>query len=136
MLKNSSFALLFAAAAFAAVDVNQATEADLDGINGIGPGLSQRILAEREKGEFKDWADLIERVSVSATRRRPSSRQAADRARQTLQRGSLGQGTSQSQEQRRHGTTAGTIQKCFARKSGRRACKLATCCSPSSELRA
>ena len=44
------------------MDVNQATEADLDGINGIGPGLSQRILAERDKGEFKDWADLIERV--------------------------------------------------------------------------
>lgn len=55
-------AFLFAATAFAAVDVNQATEADLDGINGIGPGLSQRILAEREKGEFRDWADLIERV--------------------------------------------------------------------------
>ena len=46
---------LFAAAAFAAVDVNQAARADLDGINGIGPGLSQRILAERDKGEFKDW---------------------------------------------------------------------------------
>lgn len=55
-------ALLFACAAFAAVDVNQASEADLDGINGIGPGLSQRIIAEREKGEFKDWADFIERV--------------------------------------------------------------------------
>ena len=64
MLKKLFFcvAFFFAAAAFAAVDVNQATEADLDGINGIGPGLSQRILAEREKGEFKDWADLIERV--------------------------------------------------------------------------
>ena len=64
MLKKLFFcvAFFFAAAAFAAVDVNQATEADLDGINGIGPGLSQRILAERDKGEFKDWADLIERV--------------------------------------------------------------------------
>lgn len=64
MLKKLFFcvAFFFAAAAFAAVDVNQATEADLDGINGIGPGLSQRILAEREKGEFKDWTDLIERV--------------------------------------------------------------------------
>lgn len=49
MLKKLFFyvAFFFAAAAFAAVDVNQATEADLDGINGIGPGLSQRILAER-----------------------------------------------------------------------------------------
>ncbi len=52
----------FASAAFAAVDVNQASEAELNGIHGIGPGLSERILAERDKGEFKDWADLIERV--------------------------------------------------------------------------
>mgnify|MGYP006208396965 CR=1 FL=1 len=57
-----SIALLFASAAFAAVDVNQASEAELNGIHGIGPGLSERILAERDKGEFKDWADLIERV--------------------------------------------------------------------------
>ena len=55
-------AFLFTDAAVGAVDVKQATEEDLDGSNGIGPGLSQRILAEREKGEFKDWADLIERV--------------------------------------------------------------------------
>ena len=57
-----SIALLFATAAFAAIDVNQASEAELNGIHGIGPGLSERILAERDKGEFKDWADLIERV--------------------------------------------------------------------------
>ena len=55
MLKKLFFcvAFFFAAAAFAAVDVNQATEADLDGINGIGPGLSQRILAERERASSK-----------------------------------------------------------------------------------
>ncbi len=64
MLKKLLFsiALLFATAAFAAIDVNQASEAELNGIHGIGPGLSERILAERDKGEFKDWADLIERV--------------------------------------------------------------------------
>ena len=56
-------AALFASAAFAAVDVNQATEAQLDGIRGIGPGLSSRILQERkDNGGFKDWADLIRRV--------------------------------------------------------------------------
>ena len=57
-----SIALCFASAAFAAVDVNLASEAELNSIHGIGPGLSERILAERGKGEFKDWADLIERV--------------------------------------------------------------------------
>jgi competence protein ComEA len=56
------FALFFASAAFAAVDINRASEAELNSIRGIGPGLSERILAERDKGEFKDWADLIERV--------------------------------------------------------------------------
>lgn len=51
-----------AAAAFAAVDVNKATQADLDGVKGVGPGLSTRILDERKKGEFKDWNDFIDRV--------------------------------------------------------------------------
>lgn len=55
-------ALLYAAAAFAAVDVNKATAADLDGIKGIGPAISTRILDERKKANFKDWNDLIERV--------------------------------------------------------------------------
>ncbi|TDP63026.1 ComEA family DNA-binding protein [Roseateles toxinivorans] len=53
---------LFAAAAFAAVDVNKASQADLETIKGIGPGVSGKILDERKKGAFKDWADFIERV--------------------------------------------------------------------------
>lgn len=55
-------ATLLAAAAFAAVDVNQASEAQLDGIKGVGPAVSGRILAERSKAPFKDWQDLIHRV--------------------------------------------------------------------------
>lgn len=53
---------MMAATAFAAVDVNKATAADLDGIKGIGPGISAKILDERKKGNFKDWNDLVERV--------------------------------------------------------------------------
>ncbi len=53
---------LFTFAAFAAVDVNKATQADLDGIKGIGPGIAGKILEERKKGNFKDWNDLVERV--------------------------------------------------------------------------
>ena len=61
--KWCGFATLFlASAAFAAVDINKATEADLDGLNGVGPATSQLILKERKKGEFKDWADLMHRV--------------------------------------------------------------------------
>ena len=48
--------------AFAGVDVNQASEADLDGIKGLGPATTRLILAERQKAEFKSWADLITRV--------------------------------------------------------------------------
>ena len=54
--------LLATTAAFAAVDVNTATEAELDGIKGIGPGLSGRILQERQNAPFKDWVDFIGRV--------------------------------------------------------------------------
>ena len=54
--------LLLSGAAFAAVEVNKATESDLDGLNGVGPATTQLILKERKKGEFKDWADLMHRV--------------------------------------------------------------------------
>ena len=52
----------WAALAFAAVDVNQATPAELDSVNGLGPGTSTRILQARKAGSFKDWADLGQRV--------------------------------------------------------------------------
>ena len=55
-------ATLLATATWAAVDVNTATEAELDGIKGIGPGLSGRILQERQNAPFKDWVDFIGRV--------------------------------------------------------------------------
>lgn len=59
------FALITAlslSTAFAAVDANKATEAELDSIKGIGPVTSRLIMAERKKGEFKNWADFIGRV--------------------------------------------------------------------------
>jgi len=55
-------AMLFAVASFAAVDVNKGTEADLDGIKGVGPSMSKRILDARKTGEFKDWPDFMQRV--------------------------------------------------------------------------
>jgi len=58
-------ALAFAAFAFsahAAVDVNKADQAQLETVKGIGPKLSDKILAERQKGTFKDWSDMIDRV--------------------------------------------------------------------------
>ena len=65
MLKKilTTTALLFSLSSFAAVDVNKASAAELDGIKGIGPSLSGKILKERNKGNFKDWPDLMHRVS-------------------------------------------------------------------------
>ena len=56
------FAAMTVAAAFAAIDVNKATPAELDGIKGIGPSISTKIVDERKKGNFKSWEDFIERV--------------------------------------------------------------------------
>ena len=42
--------------------MNKASAAELDGIKGIGPGISTKILDERKKGNFKSWDDLVERV--------------------------------------------------------------------------
>ena len=53
---------LLSAAAFAAVDVNKASQAELEGIKGIGPSMSARILDARKSGTFKDWADMQARV--------------------------------------------------------------------------
>ncbi|KRC14853.1 helix-hairpin-helix domain-containing protein [Acidovorax sp. Root217] len=55
-------ALLFAGTAFAAVDLNKASAAELDGIKGIGPAMSEKIINERKASEFKDWNDFIGRV--------------------------------------------------------------------------
>jgi competence protein ComEA len=64
MLKRlmSLLITLCAATAFAAVDVNTASPADLDSVKGIGPGTSSKLLEVRKNGKFKDWSDLIERM--------------------------------------------------------------------------
>jgi competence protein ComEA len=67
MLKKIVFAIaaffVTAGFAFAAVDLNKADQAALDGVKGIGPKMSKSILDERKKGgEFKDWTDFEKRV--------------------------------------------------------------------------
>ena len=56
------FAAMSIFAAFAAVDVNKATEAELDGLKGIGPVPPRVIISERKKAEFKNWDDFVNRV--------------------------------------------------------------------------
>jgi competence protein ComEA len=48
--------------ALAQVEVNQADQAALDGLKGIGPSTSKAIMEERKKGAFKDWQDFAKRV--------------------------------------------------------------------------
>ena len=64
MLKKllAGLAMLAAASAFAAVDANKATSAELDGLKGVGPAMSQRIVDARKQGEFKSWDDFMARV--------------------------------------------------------------------------
>ncbi len=65
MIRNLIAAVLaaFALNAFAAVDVNRASQAELETVKGIGPGLSSKILEARKTGEFKSWTDMVDRVS-------------------------------------------------------------------------
>lgn len=53
---------LCAGAAFADVDLNKASQAELEAVKGIGTALSTRLLDERKKAAFKDWDDVIARV--------------------------------------------------------------------------
>lgn len=46
-----------------ALDVNQASEAELDGLRGLGPAFTRRVMAERDIRPFTDWPDLMRRVS-------------------------------------------------------------------------
>ncbi|MEY3379852.1 MAG: hypothetical protein RL468_450 [Pseudomonadota bacterium] len=61
-LLTSLIAISCCTLALAGTDINSASEAELDGLKGIGPALSSRILQAREAGPFQDWADLMRRV--------------------------------------------------------------------------
>lgn len=54
---------LAALSAQAAVDVNKASQADLEAVRGVGPALSSKILEARKAGEFRHWDDLVSRVN-------------------------------------------------------------------------
>jgi competence protein ComEA len=52
----------FAAAAFASVDINKANQAELEAVKGLGTVTAGKIIDERKKGEFKNWADVQQRM--------------------------------------------------------------------------
>jgi competence protein ComEA len=49
--------------ALANLEINRATQAELERLTGVGPQLSTRILAARANRSFTDWDDLRGRVS-------------------------------------------------------------------------
>ena len=55
--------LLLSATCVAALEINQASQAELESVRGIGPVTTSKILAARKQGNFKNWDDLIQRVS-------------------------------------------------------------------------
>jgi competence protein ComEA len=46
-----------------ALDINQATEAELDSLKGMGPSLSAKVVRARAQAPFQNWQDLMQRVS-------------------------------------------------------------------------
>lgn len=63
ILATTVLSLFVLQTAYAAVEINTADQAALDGIAGIGPATSRAILEDRKKnGNFKDWPDLEQRV--------------------------------------------------------------------------
>jgi len=45
------------------LDIERARELDLDSLRGLGPTTTRQILQERDRQAFRDWKDLMQRVS-------------------------------------------------------------------------
>ena len=55
--------LCLAISSVQALEVNEASEADLDGLRGIGPPFTRRLLDARQQQAFQSWHDLMSRVA-------------------------------------------------------------------------
>ena len=53
---------MLASIAWAQVDLNKASEIELDGLTGVGPTLTREVMTERVKAPFRDWQDVMQRV--------------------------------------------------------------------------
>ena len=54
--------LLASATAAQTLELDRAREIDLDGLRGLGPASTRKILQERQRQPFEDWQDLMRRV--------------------------------------------------------------------------
>ncbi|WP_019431246.1 helix-hairpin-helix domain-containing protein [Limnohabitans sp. Rim47] len=65
MIKKIAAAIVsvtLAGITWAQVDLNKATEIELDGLKGLGPAMTREVMREREKALFRDWPDVLKRV--------------------------------------------------------------------------
>lgn len=44
------------------IDLNKASEVELDALKGVGPVLTKAVMDERKKAPFKNWEDATSRV--------------------------------------------------------------------------
>ncbi len=58
-----------------AIDINTANRAELEQLNGLGVSTAARVLDERAKAPFADWADLSRRVKGIKAQRMEQLRQ-------------------------------------------------------------
>lgn len=61
LLLLASLPLLVSAAK--PLELNQATQAQLESLAGVGPDLAERLLKARDARPFESWADLRRRVT-------------------------------------------------------------------------
>ncbi len=68
-----ALALVCAFGPAGAVEVNTATQAEIESVRGIGVAMSTAILAERARRPFADWVDFARRVrGAGSAGRRPA----------------------------------------------------------------
>jgi competence protein ComEA len=53
---------ILAVQAHAALEINTASEAQLEALKGIGPATARKITVERHQSAFRDWEDVKTRV--------------------------------------------------------------------------
>jgi competence protein ComEA len=54
------------------IDLNKASEVELDALKGVGPVLTKAVMDERKKAPFKDWEDATSRVKGLGTQKASS----------------------------------------------------------------
>ena len=63
---------LFSGLSWAQIELNKASEIDLDSLKGVGPSLTRQVLNERQKGAFTNWADVMQRIKGIGTQKAAS----------------------------------------------------------------